>query len=233
MPGQRSRARLRSGFLAVVLGLLAVPALADADGDGAYEPNDTQGTAFGPLVNGQTLTAGLESDGDVDLYRFYVSRPSSVRVHLQNNFNSDASICGYVLLIYEPGDGSEIHQQSFTSNECDRSETDGDLFKSLPAGRYYLRVAVPAAYGIDIAHQGTYTLTALNGFSTRATIQLGCNARRATAKRTQQDVTRAAAALRRARRRGTGVSAAKRKLAKAKRAHTTSARAAKAYCAIL
>ncbi|HEX2161580.1 MAG TPA: hypothetical protein VHF88_07145 [Thermoleophilaceae bacterium] len=208
---------------------LAAPALAHAAGE--YEPNDSQRMAFGPLVNGQVLTAGLESLEDTDVYLFYVAGPSSVRFRIQNNFTPGADACGYVLRIFEAGEQFAVEQQDFVSGQCLKAETDGDMFKSLEAGKYYLTIDEPLGWGIDV-ETSTYTLTAVSGLSSLATMQAGCDTRKAAAKRAKKAMTRATAALRTAEKQGSGVKSAKRKLAKARTARRKSARAAKSYCAI-
>ena len=44
----------------------------------SYEPNDTEAAAFGFLVNGTTVAAGLCSGSDVDFYKFRVTAPGIV-----------------------------------------------------------------------------------------------------------------------------------------------------------
>lgn len=48
----------------------------------SFEPNDSLPSAFGPLVPGQTYTAGIETGADRDFYFFYVTSPDPGQVSL-------------------------------------------------------------------------------------------------------------------------------------------------------
>jgi hypothetical protein len=79
-------ARRRVGC--AVLGLLIALALAlvfapkPLAAQGPYEPNDTILNAAGPLAANQTYVGGIESQGDMDYFFFYVTSPGEPQVTL-------------------------------------------------------------------------------------------------------------------------------------------------------
>ena len=67
---------LSQDFVLVTNGGVTVPACTDN-----YEPNDTQATAFGSVMSGQTVAAKICSASDIDYYTFTTNTsPISVKV---------------------------------------------------------------------------------------------------------------------------------------------------------
>ncbi len=88
----RGRATLLLALCALAAALVAVPSAGAFAAP--YEPNDSVPAAAGPLLFGQTYSAGLETPGDRDFFFFHVTfrRPAQVGLTARNlGGGSDAS----------------------------------------------------------------------------------------------------------------------------------------------
>lgn len=95
-----------------------------------YEPNNTLGTATGPLANGQTMEAALCAADPDDFYFIELSGSATLTLDL-NNLPAGTD---YDLFLYASTGGNPIAQ----------SRNDGvipeRIVKAITAGRYYIRV---------------------------------------------------------------------------------------------
>ncbi len=96
----------------------------------AYEPNNSQASAWGPLVSNQSYQAKLCSGDSYDYYYFDTSTANTVQMRLQ----LPASLVGHVAIWLNASDMADCGTGPVTSPDYIRS-------CSIPRpGRYYVRV---------------------------------------------------------------------------------------------
>ncbi|MBK9092476.1 MAG: SBBP repeat-containing protein [Anaerolineae bacterium] len=95
-----------------------------------YEPNNTLGTATGPLANGQTMEAALCTGDPDDFYYIELSAGATLTLDL-NNLPAGTD---YDLLLYASTGGTPIAESRNTGIVAER------IVKVITAGRYYIRV---------------------------------------------------------------------------------------------
>lgn len=95
-----------------------------------YEPNDTRGQAYGPLISGQQLQAFIENNSDHDFYYIDISTLGRVSVDLTN---INAPTTDIDMNFYDSNGTRVAGSWGVTSSE----KTE---FLPLNAGRYYLDV---------------------------------------------------------------------------------------------
>lgn len=75
--------RWRRVILAVAsIGAMILLSASTAGADGPFEPNNDVNEAAGPIIGGQPLQAGFESDNDKDVYFFYVGAAADADAEL-------------------------------------------------------------------------------------------------------------------------------------------------------
>ena len=223
---------------AILLGILAslvLPASASAQ---AYEPNDTPGSAFGPLSNGQQLFALLESNSDEDWYSFYVAKTSSTTFTFQTLDPAPPSggydPCGFGLNIHDakspeyPILEKDFVDNDFESDGCHNAVASGTFVNSLKQGKYYVMVQDL----IQIRGDMPYALTATSGISSLAEVQAGCDSRTSKADASQRKADKLKGKVKNAKSKSQKRKA-KKKYKAAKAAAKSDAKAAKRYCKIL
>lgn len=96
----------------------------------AYEPNDTPGAAAGPLINGQSIRAGLCDGDSVDYYYFDV--PDAVRVQL--NLDELPANTDFDLFLYRLSGGAAIAESR------NREAAPEHISINLEPGRYLIQI---------------------------------------------------------------------------------------------
>jgi hypothetical protein len=119
----------RWSITACVLALLVFSSSASATGE--FEPNDTRGTATGPLEGGKTYSATFETENDVDWYLFYVKTYSQMDFSATMT-KSCGSHAGFEL---RDLDGKPIN--FFSAGSVNQTN---HLLLTLSPGRYYFEV---------------------------------------------------------------------------------------------
>lgn len=114
-------------FLAAVV-VLAVTSPADASGE--FEPNDSRGSAYGPLVGETDYAATFETDNDSEWYFFYVGSDAS-QIDISATGMAESNCDASVSLL--DADGELI---DFFYLPVD--EETNHLHVTLDAGQYYL-----------------------------------------------------------------------------------------------
>lgn len=90
---------------------------------GAFEPNDTIPTAFGPLTSGAAYAAQLETKNDVDYFRMHTSGQTQLLINLtettpaQNCFTPDMTLISSSgeRLEYENASSEQITEMSYSA----------------------------------------------------------------------------------------------------------------------
>ncbi|HEX7059375.1 MAG TPA: hypothetical protein VF176_05945 [Solirubrobacterales bacterium] len=207
---------------ALLSALCLVPASALADGE--FEPNDSEETAYGPLVAGAVYSATLENGDDIDSFFFYVGgdRETPVQVTITDT-TSD-------------GDGlyAELSDSEDVIDDLDVPGGDFDVFEEdLAPGTYYLDLQT------ELFEQTneTYEIRVEGGtgaFLTDSQIQAQCNASNAEVAKATAALLRAQKRLRHVRKGGSAhQKAVARRAVKRAKARLGEARAAAAQaCSI-
>jgi hypothetical protein len=178
-------------FAALLLALCFGPTQALANGE--FEPNDSEETAYGPLVAGTTYSATLENGDDLDNFFFYVTGEGETPVHVTITDTTPG------------GDGlyAELSDDEDVIDELDVFGDDFDSFdEDLPAGKYFLSLETETFEQTN----ETYEIQVEGGngaFVSESAIHAQCGSSTA-------NVAKAKAALRRA----------KRKLKRARKSHS-------------
>ena len=129
----RRRNILRS-LIAVCAAVAALVGATTASASGPYEPNDTLAQAEGPLVGGQTYTAVIENETDVDWYYFYVNGQRQMNIAL----TAVSSGCsGRSQYLYD-ADGKSLG--SFGGHLGSSGTTNHMRFTSAGAALYFLKI---------------------------------------------------------------------------------------------
>lgn len=136
-PRTRSRRRIASLAVPVCVALLLAFAGGEAMAAKEYEPNDSLGSAYGPLVGGKDYVAGIETLNDEDWYVFYVKTYS--QFDIATTMVKQAASFNRVSLNLFDKDGMTLRdaQSAFSPGP---SEKTNHFPITLSPGRYYLRV---------------------------------------------------------------------------------------------
>jgi hypothetical protein len=174
--------------LAFILALALAPrSMAASD---PYEPNDSIGTATGPLVAGASYSAALESPSDRDFFFFYMTgtATASASIAIANN-----------------GGGSQLPELNVTVYDTSEAPVGASFYVregearnltvSLAPGKYLLAVVPNDGFG------DSYTLSPSGGtgaFGEYAQISARCRATKHAAAAAARQLEGARARLRRA-----------------------------------
>lgn len=174
-----------SRLTALVVGALLALALClslSAPAAAEVEPNDDYELATGPLASGVTYTGLLDSDADIDIYFFYVTRAST-----EIDFTiSDPTVGGGG--VYVELDGSEGEEIAGVYVPAEDYDTLGAI---LDPGQYYLWVET-GDYGVfDEAYEITTSGAGAGAFSSLAQVQAQCRTTTAAASKAQAALDRA------------------------------------------
>lgn len=103
-----------------------------------YEPNDSMNDAFGPLVYGREYRSFIQSEQDVDYYRFAVDKSGSILTYLEN-IPED---CNYDLYIYDP------NQKLVAKSTKPENSVEVISFNTRISGTYYLKVSSMSGFSL-------------------------------------------------------------------------------------
>lgn len=105
------------------------------------EDNDDYGSAT-KIALGTRITGNIQSESDVDFYKFVLKKKTNVKVTFTHNpVNSDYTFWEITLYSEESGDGllnSDGDSVVYIQGDSRRNITS--TWKSLPAGTYYIKV---------------------------------------------------------------------------------------------
>ncbi len=112
-----------------------------------YEPNDTQATAFGNLVNGQPITPKICSSADIDYYTFTSNSASTISVTVAATDTPLKVTLSSVL-------STTVVQTIAANNSATLTTNINTLVSPTPSVPFFIRVEANGTVG-----SGTYTLT--------------------------------------------------------------------------
>lgn len=211
---------LIGGFF--LFGVIGPAPVANALGE--FEPNDSRQTAAGPLVSLQTYSATMETENDLDYFKFYVADRSAQTSFLAIKNSGD----GFDSMNMELVDsGGMVLQRAFAFG---RQGTTGEILYSVGPGKYFLRFSAwvfsgPIGYEFQVR----------GGVSPYSLVQKRCKARKATLALRRTERSRAArklAAAKRRRVKGAAVEKARANYRAANRLFQKASRQAATFCLI-
>ncbi len=167
----------------LALGLVFAPGLRAA---GPYEPNDTLANAAGPLAGGQAYTGGIESQGDLDYFFFYVTSRSEAQVTLTvANLGGGAGISNIDATILDSS-ATPVGGLSYITRGHEKATT-----VALDPGRYFIEVRSSEGFG------DAYSLTGggAGAFGPYETIAGRCAAAMTTTAKARRGLRRKQAKL--------------------------------------
>jgi hypothetical protein len=168
-------------------------ALALAPGAGAaqrpYEPNDTVAAAVGPLAAGLAYSGGIESQGDLDYFFFYVTSSGEAQATLTvRNLGGGAGISNIDATVLNSS-MTPVGGLSYINRGAEKTAT-----LSLKPQKYFIEVRSTEGFG------DAYSLTGGGGagaFGSYETIAGRCAAATTAVAKARTGLTRAQAKLQR------------------------------------
>lgn len=168
----------RRGIVLLLLaGSLLVPATALAAGE--YELNDDRESAYGPIAEAVTYTAGLETDDDQDWFYFYVTKPSQLDITVR--------------ALNDPGCGSYIFQFDLYQDRGRRIDAvnpeligyDEHIRRTVDRGRYFVQSDAGCTgnrFRFTVASNGNITASEACGQAVVRKVRIGSEVKRIKAK---------------------------------------------------
>lgn len=105
------------------------------------EENDDFGLAT-TISLGKTIVGNIQSDNDVDFYRFVLKKRTNVKITFTHN-PIDNYYTFWVVTLYSEESGGGLTSDNGGANICitgDSSKNNSETWSLLPAGMYYIRV---------------------------------------------------------------------------------------------
>lgn len=153
---------------------------------GPYEPNDALANATGPLAGGQTYTGGIELQGDLDYFFFYVTSPGEGQVTLAaRNLGGGTGISNIDATVLDSS-ATPVGGLSYINRGQEKTAT-----LILRPQKYFIEVRSTEGFG------DTYSLTGGGAFGSYQQIASRCAAGTTATKKAQTGLTRAQAKLQR------------------------------------
>jgi len=170
--------------------LFALVFAAGARAAGPYEPNDTVAAAVGPLAAGLAYSGGIESQGDVDYFFFYVTSREEAQVTLTlGNLGGGAAVSNVDAIVLDTA-ATPVGGLSYVTRGHQKTTT-----LSLRPQKYFIEVRASEGFG------DAYSLSGGGGagaFGSYETIAGRCAAATTAVARARTGLTRAQAKLQRA-----------------------------------
>lgn len=191
MSSEQAGARVWVALVAsLVICLFATPAVSNAAAP--YEPNDSRASASGPLVEGQTISGGLETENDVDYFKFYVAAGSAQASFFLIN-TTEAQPDSFYANLRAGFELVDVGGERLASSVV---ESTGEIVYTLGPGKYYLTVAPDLFNGFD--QQISYDIQVRGGVSTYESVQSRCAALKAASAAPAKALKKAKSALKKA-----------------------------------
>jgi len=224
--GRGGRAKWLAGLFLFgsffIFGVIGPAPIANAVGE--FEPNDNQRTAAGPLVLLQTYSATMETENDLDYFKFYVAEGSAQTSFLATKTSSSDQFASMRMELVDSGG------MVLTRNEFGRRGATGEITYSVGPGKYFLRFTPSSWYG-----PMGYEFQVRGGVSPYSLVEKRCKARKATLtlRRTERSqAARKLAAAKKRRVKGAAVKKARANYRAANRLFQRASRQVARFCLI-